>query len=95
MRWMIAIAMLALGCAGGSGAGATAPDADDRFLGGALLGPAKPNAYGPGLHSDATGRPFEWRTQEGETVREDVRPNAYGPGIGMDVYGRPVHATPQ
>jgi hypothetical protein len=60
----------------------------------ALLGPITPNAYGPGLNSDATGRPFIWKPQFGGSGYPDptlrVQPNAYGPGIGMDQYGRPV-----
>lgn len=90
MRWIFAIAVLALGCAGGA-----ATTADDGLLGAGLLGPARRDAYGPGLNSDATGRPFEWRTRDGETVRGGVRPNAYGLGVGMDAYGRPVYAEPR
>jgi hypothetical protein len=60
----------------------------------ALLGPITPNAYGPGLNSDATGRSFMWTPQFGGSGDPDptlrVQPNAYGPGIGMDQYGRPV-----
>ena len=56
---------------------------------------AKPNAYGPDLHSAAAGRPYRYETREGETVHEAVRPNAYGPGVHMDQYGRPVSAVPQ
>ena len=60
----------------------------------ALLGPITPNAYGPGLNSDATGRSFMWTPQSGGSGYPDptlrVQPNAYGPGIGMDQYGRPV-----
>lgn len=62
--------------------------------GGALFGPITPNAYGPGLNMDATGRPFRWQPEGGGTGFPDptlqVNPNAYGPGIGMDQYGRPV-----
>lgn len=53
------------------------------------------DTYGPGIHSDSTGRPFQWRTSDGQTTTfERVRPNAYGPGVGMDDYGRPVRVTP-
>ena len=53
--------------------------------------PYKQDAYGPGVHSDATGKPFEWKTQNGETSRSNkVKPNGYGLGVGMDGYGRPV-----
>jgi hypothetical protein len=63
--------------------------------GSGILGPITPNAYGPGIHSDATGRPFQWTTQQGEAVQTPVKPNAYGLGVGMDPYGRPVYANPR
>jgi len=65
-----------------------------------LLGPIEENAYGLGVHRDATGRPFQWapRPSHNPTGFVDpllqVTPNAYGPGIGMDQYGRPVQAQP-
>ncbi len=71
----------------------SAPDELDPGSG--LLGPITPNAYGPGIHSDATGRLFQWRTQQGEVVRDPVKPDASGLGVGMDQYGRPVLANPQ
>jgi len=61
-----------------------------------LLPPYKDNAYGPGINSDATGRPFIWQPhppQVGPAMPDptlNVRPDAYGPGIGADQYGRPV-----
>ena len=55
-----------------------------------LLGPITPNAYGPGLNSDATGRPFMWKPDFGGPAMGPITPNAYGPGIGMDATGRPV-----
>src|SRR5664280_1464527 len=58
-----------------------------------LLEPYQPNAYGPGINSDATGRPFILQPSPGNGPADplsDVRPDAYGPGIGMDQYGRPV-----
>jgi len=58
-----------------------------------LLGPVTPNAYGPGLHSDATGRPFSWQPGYGGPALGPITPNAYGPGIGMDSTGRPVRPT--
>ena len=62
--------------------------------GGTLFGSITPNAYGPGLNMDATGRPFTWQPQGGGTGFSDpnlqVTPNAYGSGVGMDQYGRPV-----
>jgi len=64
------------------------------FLGRGFLGPYTPNAYGPGINSDATGRPFIWQPETaGPKVFDpflQVQPNAYGPGVGMDQYGRPV-----
>jgi hypothetical protein len=62
-----------------------------------LLGPYQPNAYGPNINSDATGRPFRWEPSPRNGPAEpfsNVRPDAYGPGIGMDQYGRPVQAVP-
>jgi len=56
--------------------------------------PYKHDAYGPGLHSDATGRPFQWKTQDGQTSLGEVKPNGYGLGVGMDNYGRPVKPSP-
>lgn len=52
------------------------------------------NAYGPGLHRDRYGRPFEYRTDDGRAVPGfvPVQPNGYGLGVGMDQYGRPVRA---
>ena len=55
--------------------------------------PYRPNAYGPGINSDATGRPFVWQPSPGYGPADplsSVTPNAYGPGNGMDQYGRPV-----
>ena len=60
-----------------------------------LLGQQHKDAYGPGIHSDATGRPFSWQA-EGETRPDpllQVKPNAYGPGVGSDQFGRPVRPT--
>ena len=55
----------------------------------------KQNTYGPGVHSDATGQPFQWKTSDGQGVSfEQVKPNGYGLGVGMDTYGRPVRPTP-
>jgi len=52
--------------------------------------PYNRDAYGHGVHSDATGKPFEWKTENGEVGRTKVRTNAYGLGVGMDESGRPV-----
>ena len=61
------------------------------------LEPYRPNAYGPGINSDAAGRPFVWRTEPGQGPADplaNVRPDVFGPGIGMDQYGRPVQPAP-
>jgi hypothetical protein len=60
---------------------------------GGFLEPSQPNAYGPGIDSDAAGRPFSYEPLPGNGPADplsSVRPDAYGPGIGMDQYGRPV-----
>lgn len=55
---------------------------------------ARRDAYGPGVHRDATGRPY-YDAQPGHG-RVVVPPGSafdwqgYGPGIGRDVYGRPI-----
>jgi len=61
-----------------------------------FLRPYRKDAYGPGLHSDATGRPFRWRTKDGQLVPPGsrVQPDAYGLGVGMDQFGRPVKPKP-
>jgi len=60
-----------------------------------LLGPIQTDAYGLGVHSDATGRSFKWVTQDGQSdPLMRVKPNAYGLGVGMDQFGRPVRAQP-
>jgi hypothetical protein len=63
------------------------------LLGRGFLGPYTPNAYGPGMNMDATGRPFIWRPEFGGPALGPVTPNAYGPGVGMDATGRPVRPT--
>ena len=56
------------------------------------LGPITPNAYGPGINADATGRPFQWRPEGAQQSGPDptlrVAPNAYGMGVHADQYGR-------
>jgi tetratricopeptide (TPR) repeat protein len=56
------------------------------------MGPYYNDAYGP----DATGRPFQWKTRDGQTVPpgSKVEPNVYGLGVGKDKYGRPVKTEP-
>jgi hypothetical protein len=95
-RLWVAILAAALAACATSGAprdpsGARAGES----LGGGLLGPQRTDAYGPGVHADGTGRPFEWRTRDGQVERGAVRRNAYGLGVGMDASGRPVVATPR
>ncbi len=73
--------------------GANTQPANQLGANGSFLGPYRPNAYGPGINSDATGRPFIWQPSPGQGPPDPfatVRPNAYGPGIGMDQFGRPV-----
>lgn len=60
------------------------------FIGQGFLGPYTPNAYGPGMNMDATGRPFIWRPDFGGPALGPIQPNVYGPGVGMDATGRPV-----
>jgi hypothetical protein len=78
--------------------GPQAINQDANEVGGSLtppfLGPYRPNAYGPGINSDATGRPFIWQSDQGPTdPSAKVRPDVFGPGIGMDQYGTPVRAA--
>jgi hypothetical protein len=45
---------------------------------------AQTNAYGPGISSDATGRPFSWQPLPGYGPADPlspVSPDVYGPGI--------------
>jgi hypothetical protein len=65
----------------------TGVNQDDTYL-----RPYRSDAYGPGVNSDATGRPFRWETRDGEAVPPGVKvkPDGYGPGIGQDEFGRPV-----
>ena len=61
-----------------------------------FLRPYRNDAYGPGIHSDATGRPFTWQPQWGGPIPPGgrVQPDAYGLGVGMDQFGRPVKPKP-
>jgi hypothetical protein len=48
--------------------------------------PHQSNTYGPGINSDATGRPFVWQSEPGQGPADPlarVRPDAYGPGRNM------------
>lgn len=61
-----------------------------------LLRPYQQNTYGPGVNSDATGRPFKYQTRDGQDLQPNSRiePDGYGYGVDMDEYGRPVKAKP-
>ncbi len=56
----------------------------------------RPDAYGPGIHSNSYGEAIELVPDgafaPGETLK--IKPDAYGPGIHMDQYGRPVREVP-
>ena len=65
----------------------------DGIIGRGFLGPIQSNAYGPGMNSDATGRPLYWRSDFGGPALGPITPNAYGPGIGMDGTWRPVRPS--
>jgi hypothetical protein len=54
----------------------------------------KENVYGPGIHQDAYGRPFQYQTQQGNQVLGPVKRDGYGLGIHQDQYGRPVQESP-
>jgi len=60
------------------------------------ISPYHDDTYGPGINSDAKGRPFQWKTQDGETLPpgSEVEPNGYGLGVGKDEYGRAVKTEP-
>lgn len=60
-----------------------------------LVGPVRLDAYGPGLHSDGTGRPFSYRTRDGRLAVGTVVPDGYGPGVHKDQSGQPVYAVPE
>lgn len=57
-----------------------------------LTRPYNRDTYGPGINSDATGRPFHWETNDGQAVAPGTRvdPDGYGYGVGRDEYGRAV-----
>lgn len=59
-----------------------------------LFEPIQPNAYGPGVNSDATGRPFHWAPEGQQQSRPDptIQPqlNQYGLGRSADQYGRSI-----
>lgn len=98
MRWLCAFAILcamSLACAAEDGRYGFGVSSDG------MLPPARKNAYGPGMDSDATGRPFYWAPKDQPASAPSqpdptlhVKPDAYGPGTGMDQYGRPVERRP-
>ena len=94
----IAFLLVPLLLLGGCAAAPPYSPNQNSLLGHGLLGPARQNAYGLGVHSDATGRPFRWVPQGASSSFNDpllkVKPNAYGFGVGADQYGRPVQAVP-
>ncbi len=63
-----------------------------------LLPPARHNAYGPGIDSDAAGQPFHWVPKDSSQSQQHsfpdptlrVVPDGYGLGVGSDQYGRPI-----
>lgn len=76
--------------------GSKAPQQKKQQLGGIKpMGPIKADAYGPGVHSDATGRSFTYRTRDGQQTHGPVQQDGYGLGVHMDQYGRPVYAVPK
>lgn len=85
MKLLLLVALVLSGCAPMYVAGPD-PWATDPTFG------ARRNAYGPGVHMDATGRPFAYRTRGDRGALGPITPNAYGPGIGMDATGSPVTA---
>jgi hypothetical protein len=65
--------------------------ATSRDGGFTVLPPFQRDAYGPGIYSDGTGKPFMWKPDMGAPdPLSKVKPDVYGPGIGADEYGRPV-----
>lgn len=53
-----------------------------------------PDAYGPDVHADRTGRPFVWVPVHGNApVLEPVTEEVFGPRLGMDAAGRPVRPS--
>ena len=94
----IAFLLVPLLLLGGCAAAPPYSPNQNSLLGHGLLGPAHQDAYGLGVHSDATGRPFRWVPRDESSSFNDpllkVTPNAYGLGVGADQYGRPVQAVP-
>ena len=66
------------------------PSFSGGTLGSGFMGPYRPNAYGPGINSDSTGRAFIWKPDSGGPALGPIHPNAYRPGIGSDGTGRAV-----
>lgn len=60
-----------------------------------LMQPFQPNAFGPGMNQDATGKPFYWSpqgslnlSQPDPTIQPNI--NTYGLGQSSDQFGRPI-----
>jgi hypothetical protein len=98
MKWYLFAVLLIAAAAVGEDEGTYTFDVSND----GLLPPGRKNAYGPGIDSDATGRPFSWAPKNqpaGETQNVpnpalNVVPDAYGAGVGRDQYGRPVERRP-
>ncbi|MCX6353505.1 MAG: hypothetical protein NTZ78_01215 [Candidatus Aureabacteria bacterium] len=98
MKWYLAVMVLIATAAMGEDEGNyTFGVTDDG-----LLPPARRNAYGPGIDSDAAGRPFSWApkdqphegSQNVPNPALDIVPDGYGLGVGRDQYGRPMERRP-
>ena len=62
-----------------------------------FLEPYHPNAYGPGINSDATARQFSSLPLSGNDPAKpngNVSSDAHGPGIDVDQDGRLVQPVP-
>lgn len=64
----------------------------DQYRPLSTFSPHTHDAYGPGIHMDATGRPFSYYDRQGNSAYGPVQRDAYGLGVHMDQYGRPVQA---
>ncbi len=93
----IIVALLLLSVAGL----AHAQQINDQFF--KPLDPVNQDAYGPGVHSDATGRSFHYepqnsifgpKTNNSQRIFGPVERDAYGPGVHMDQFGRAVVDRP-
>jgi len=98
MKWYLAVMVFIATAAMGEDEG----NYTFGVTGDGLLSPARRNAYGPGIDSDATGRPFSWApkdqpqggAQNAPDPTLDIVPDGYGLGVGRDQYGRPMERRP-